>query len=106
MGTEDCKIARCGDGFVQEGVEQCDDGNNENGDGCSSSCQVEDAATGCSENEILVDWRFRTDGYGSETSWELVSGDGEVIEGGSGYENNQEFEFNICVPAAGCYTLR
>jgi len=30
----------CGDGRVDEG-EQCDDGNNFNGDGCSSNCQVE-----------------------------------------------------------------
>ena len=31
----------CGDGDVQ-GDEECDDGNTENGDGCSSTCQTED----------------------------------------------------------------
>lgn len=30
----------CGNGIVQSG-EQCDDGNTTNGDGCSSSCQIE-----------------------------------------------------------------
>lgn len=37
---------RCGDGFVL-GEEACDDGNTANGDGCSSTCQVE-AAFDCS----------------------------------------------------------
>ncbi|MCK5624305.1 DUF4215 domain-containing protein [Candidatus Pacearchaeota archaeon] len=31
----------CGDGDVQ-GDEECDDGNTDNGDGCSSTCQIED----------------------------------------------------------------
>ena len=29
-----CLIARCGDGVVQEGVEACDDGNDDNTDAC------------------------------------------------------------------------
>src|SRR5262249_37677632 len=39
----------CGDGIVQPncGGEQCDDGNNLNGDCCSSDCQFESAATMC-----------------------------------------------------------
>ena len=32
---------RCGDGF-RDGDERCDDGNTRDGDGCSSSCRVED----------------------------------------------------------------
>jgi cysteine-rich repeat protein len=34
---------RCGDGIVQVG-EACDDGNEANGDGCSSTCQLENRA--------------------------------------------------------------
>ena len=34
--------ARCGDGVVQPGNgESCDDGNTDDGDGCSSTCQIE-----------------------------------------------------------------
>lgn len=32
----------CGDGFVNQTSEQCDDNNTTNSDGCSSTCQVED----------------------------------------------------------------
>jgi cysteine-rich repeat protein len=38
--------ACCGNGVV-EGDEQCDDGNLENGDCCSSSCRLEPAGTAC-----------------------------------------------------------
>jgi len=31
---------RCGNG-VTEGVEECDDGNNSNGDGCNEVCETE-----------------------------------------------------------------
>ena len=41
-----CVLASCGDGFVQTGVEQCDDGGNQDGDGCSASCESE---IGCSQ---------------------------------------------------------
>jgi cysteine-rich repeat protein len=36
----DCTIGACGDGKI-DGSEQCDDGNTTNGDGCSSTCQLE-----------------------------------------------------------------
>lgn len=39
-----CKDAFCGDGYLWNtdgGTEQCDDSNNINGDGCSSTCQIE-----------------------------------------------------------------
>ncbi|MBN1585727.1 hypothetical protein JW899_05185 [Candidatus Uhrbacteria bacterium] len=34
-------LSGCGDGFLEDG-EECDDGGTANGDGCSSSCAVED----------------------------------------------------------------
>ncbi len=37
----DCRLARCGDGYVYTGVEECDDGNTTNGDWCSSTCARE-----------------------------------------------------------------
>lgn len=36
-----CVAAFCGDGFVEETVEQCDDGNNVAGDGCDEVCLIE-----------------------------------------------------------------
>jgi cysteine-rich repeat protein len=37
-----CQLARCGDGIVDIAAgEQCDDGNNTSGDGCSASCRLE-----------------------------------------------------------------
>jgi len=41
----------CGDGKVDEG-EQCDDGNNLNGDGCSATCTIEGSITVC---KIIID---------------------------------------------------
>jgi proprotein convertase subtilisin/kexin type 5 len=32
--------AICGDGILMNDYERCDDGNNLNGDGCSSSCNI------------------------------------------------------------------
>ena len=37
----DSCVATCGDGVRSYYVEACDDGNSEDGDGCSSSCEVE-----------------------------------------------------------------
>ncbi len=34
-------IARCGDGKLQSLYEECDDGNNRNGDGCNDKCIIE-----------------------------------------------------------------
>jgi cysteine-rich repeat protein len=39
-----CKLAKCGDGFLQmSDLEQCDDGNILPNDGCSATCQLEGA---------------------------------------------------------------
>jgi cysteine-rich repeat protein len=35
-------VPTCGDGLLTLGLEECDDNNTDNGDGCSSSCTVED----------------------------------------------------------------
>jgi cysteine-rich repeat protein len=34
----DCKLARCGDGIVEKGVEACDDGNTIDNDTCTNHC--------------------------------------------------------------------
>jgi cysteine-rich repeat protein len=35
-----CQAAKCGDGQVQAGVEQCDDGNMVDNDACSNTCKL------------------------------------------------------------------
>ena len=40
----DCAIAECGDTYLWVGVEGCDDGNLNSGDGCSSTCVIETGA--------------------------------------------------------------
>lgn len=43
----------CGNSFIETGAgEQCDDGNTNNGDGCSSTCQNEGASPVCGNNVI------------------------------------------------------
>jgi cysteine-rich repeat protein len=34
-------VVVCGDGYIVPNLETCDDGNNINGDGCDSTCQIE-----------------------------------------------------------------
>lgn len=36
--TNQCRVARCGDGVVRSGSEQCDDGNGADNDACTNKC--------------------------------------------------------------------
>ena len=45
----DCHPAHCGDG-TKDASEQCDDSNSVNGDGCDSSCHLEDKAHPAAQN--------------------------------------------------------
>jgi len=40
-------VGFCGDGFLDTATEECDDGNTESGDCCSSSCTLESAGVSC-----------------------------------------------------------
>lgn len=52
--------------------------------------------TGCDETVQLV---LRTDGFGAQTSWELIgAGSTYAICSGSGYANNTETTVSCCVP--------
>ena len=44
----------CGDGVVDETIEQCDDSNQVSGDGCSSACQTEQQVQ-CIDNDGGLD---------------------------------------------------
>lgn len=64
---QDCNVSTCGDGVLDTySCEQCDDGGNANGDGCSATCTVEAG--------------FTCDG-GSPTACSPICGDGIVVTG-------------------------
>lgn len=52
--VENPPFTECGDGTLEIG-EECDDGNTTSGDCCSSSCQIESAATQCRASADLCD---------------------------------------------------
>jgi len=49
----DGREPQCGDGILDDG-EECDDGNNDNWDGCSNECEIENS--GCYTNEECDDY--------------------------------------------------
>ncbi|MCA9688310.1 MAG: DUF4215 domain-containing protein, partial [Myxococcales bacterium] len=49
-----CLAASCGDGFVQEGVEECDDGNANNNDFCANDCTINPALCQNGAVEVTV----------------------------------------------------
>jgi len=46
--------AYCGDGLVNQVTEQCDDANNADGDGCSSTCQKEGAKSPTNPGDLII----------------------------------------------------
>ena len=55
----------CGDGNIVAGIETCDDGNTEDGDGCNSACQIELGSV-CSGTPSNCEFEcFDQDGLGS-----------------------------------------
>lgn len=49
-------LSTCGNGIFESPYEECDDGNYNNGDGCSATCQIEDGpGPGTEEDECSVD---------------------------------------------------
>lgn len=75
----DDTFASCGNGAIDSG-EQCDDGNEEPGDGCSALCKLEDI-TGCGNGRIDSGERcddgdtFDSDGCSSTCQVESICGD-------------------------------
>lgn len=48
--SDECGLPVCGDGIQQIG-EECDDGNTEDGDGCSSTCRLQEICDDESDND-------------------------------------------------------
>lgn len=64
-------ISYCGDGEVNQPSEQCDDGNNVSGDGCSATCQLETLLTWYldSDNDTYGDPQNSTSSYTQPTGY-------------------------------------
>ncbi|MDD5191956.1 MAG: hypothetical protein PHH54_04970 [Candidatus Nanoarchaeia archaeon] len=74
-GCEDGNCApepehHCGDSFVNQAGEECDDGNNVNGDGCSSECKIEIIPC-CSDEQCPNDSYSDKYCYNSDVYWNL-----------------------------------
>lgn len=68
-------ITICGDG-IQTFDEECDDGNSQDGDGCSGECQIEDGWKCITGSAITGDFCFTVCGDG------IIAGD-EVCDDGN-----------------------
>jgi cysteine-rich repeat protein len=62
-----CLDANCGDGFVWDGHEECDDGNNTDDDGCNATCVQEICGDGVLHTGEECDDGNQTDGDGCES---------------------------------------
>lgn len=89
-----CPRPACGNGKV-EGVEACDDGNREDGDGCSATCTIEaDAGTGGGG---------ATGGRGgSEGGGGALGGSGGAGRGGAPARGGSGGDEDVIVAAGGC----
>ncbi|MBX7084217.1 MAG: DUF4215 domain-containing protein, partial [Nannocystaceae bacterium] len=63
--TTTCTMASCGDGFVHAGVETCDDGNTDPGDGCAADCTTEGEPGSSSSSSGAADTSAGEGGSGS-----------------------------------------
>jgi len=80
--TSACRLAVCGDGFLQSGVEECDDGNTSNGDGCDAQCRAEVCGNGIVQAGEACDDGNVIDGDGCDGECRLeICGDGVVQPG-------------------------
>ena len=97
-------MARCGDSFVQRGVEDCDDGNQVQSDGCLNDC----TASRCGDQivgpgEACDDGNERNDDGCTNRCALPGCGDGFVQDGeecDDGSEVNADGCLNSCLSAA------
>jgi hypothetical protein len=51
----------------------------------------------------LLTLNINTDQWGYETSWNIKNSEGQIIQSGQGYGNNNTYTININIPENGCY---
>jgi cysteine-rich repeat protein len=83
--TRDCTLAcvlpRCGDELTHGGHEQCDDGNDVDGDGCDTNCTITGCGNGIVTGDEPCDDGNAIEGDGCDTNCN-VSGCGDGIKTG------------------------
>ena len=57
--------------------------------------------SGISPGNINID--ITTDGYGSETTWEIVGDDGIIYASGGPYSSNTTYNIDVTLPAGQCF---
>jgi cysteine-rich repeat protein len=90
--------ASCGDGFVQEGVEMCDDGNQDDADGCNTMCLPGSCGDG-----VLQEGEQCDDGNADTTddcpACQLAfCGDGYTQAGVEECDDGTELDNDACLP--------
>ena len=76
--------ATCGNGSVDHNQEDCDDGNNDDGDCCNSNCKFESVGSTCADDELFCTGDETCDGAGVCTSeGDPCVGGGEACDEGS-----------------------
>jgi cysteine-rich repeat protein len=116
LGAMRIPFSACGDGVLDPG-EECDDGNNEDGDGCSADCEVEGyCGDGILDPGEECDDGNNEDGDGCSATCELEPGGGEGCTPGYwkqehhfgswvGYATGDLFDVVFGVDAPGNKTL-
>src|SRR5439155_1750704 len=92
----DFEVRRCGDG-VLDPDEQCDDGNREDGDCCSSSCQLEPATTVCRPAAGSCDAAETCDGASDGCPQDRSAPDGTPCDDGNACTQNETCQQGGCV---------
>jgi len=95
--SEDC--GTCGDGIVDMG-EQCDDGNQIEDDGCSSTCEASARRAGCGDGTIgqdeTCDDGNRVDGDGCDTNCTATGCPNGIVTTGEGCDDGNQTNGDGC----------
>jgi len=59
----------------------------------------------CGGNELSIEFNFKTDGWASETSWQVADANGGVVTSGNDYSNNELYNERVCLDPSKCYTF-
>ena len=74
------------------------------GDMDSANNMLPAYVSGSTPSSVSVSLYIQTDNWAEETSWELVDENGNIVDSGSGYQNNSNYEYDWNL-GYGCYTF-